>query len=347
MGAGQGRSQGGKFGDNVEELDDSVGAIIRALHTHEMYSNTLIFLTSDNGPYQEEGWANSGRITVYGEGGSVIGRLTGGKGQLFEGGIRMPGAVVWPGVVRPGGVLDTMVSTMDIFPTALAAAGVSLPANYTVDGKDMGPVLRGDTTDSMHAVFLHYCGFNLIAARVAGRFKIFWATQKWYTHDARNNSICLECCNGVNPASLLFAPATQLCGCTNGTSIVWRPDGSELMYDMKHDIMERTPLTPAAWPRDTNTTYAAVVAAANTARWAMINRIHPSPNKAGAGTCTAGLPSADRQPCCPGCKQRVAAFGHCEKGLAKCNCNAPFAPNIYNSSNDATVAGHPSRSPAA
>ena len=84
---------------------------------------------------------------------------------------------------------------MDIFPTALAAAGVVLPAAYTVDGRDMGPVLRDPASvPSQHGVFLHYCGFNIVAARVAGRFKVFWAVQRWYTHDARNASVCLECC---------------------------------------------------------------------------------------------------------------------------------------------------------
>jgi len=55
------------------------------------------------------------------------------------------------------------------------------------------------------------------------------AVQKWYTHDARNSSVCLECCNGINPASLLFAPATELCGCTNGTALTWLPAGAEMV----------------------------------------------------------------------------------------------------------------------
>ena len=68
-----GRSKGGKFGDNVEELDDSVGALVAGLRRHGFTDNTLVFLTSDNGPYQEEGWANAGRTTVYGTDGEVRG----------------------------------------------------------------------------------------------------------------------------------------------------------------------------------------------------------------------------------------------------------------------------------
>ena len=55
----------------------------------------------------------------------------------------MPAAVVWPGVVQPGRIIDTFVSTADIFPTVLAAAHIDLGAEHTIDGKDMGPILRG------------------------------------------------------------------------------------------------------------------------------------------------------------------------------------------------------------
>lgn len=66
------------------------------------------------------------------------------RGQVYEGGIRMPAAVVWPGVVQAGRIIDTFVSTADIFPTVLAAANIELGAEHTIDGKDMGPILRGE-----------------------------------------------------------------------------------------------------------------------------------------------------------------------------------------------------------
>jgi membrane-anchored protein YejM (alkaline phosphatase superfamily) len=76
----RGRSSGGEFGDNVEELDDSIGSILSALDDARVRNNTLIFLTSDNGPYQEEGWGSSGRTNLYDEKtGERIGRLRGGK----------------------------------------------------------------------------------------------------------------------------------------------------------------------------------------------------------------------------------------------------------------------------
>lgn len=82
----RGRSKGGEFGDNVEELDDSVGEILGALDSSGFRDNTIIFITSDNGPYQEEGWDKSGRTNIYGSDGALRGRLRGGKGQSFEGG---------------------------------------------------------------------------------------------------------------------------------------------------------------------------------------------------------------------------------------------------------------------
>ena len=58
----RGRSRGGNFGDNIEEMDDSVGELMAALERVKLRENTLVFLTSDNGPYQEEGWDNSGML---------------------------------------------------------------------------------------------------------------------------------------------------------------------------------------------------------------------------------------------------------------------------------------------
>jgi len=232
----------------------------------------------------------------------------------------MPGAVVWPGVTRAGLVVDTLVSTMDIFPTVLRAARASLPHDYLIDGKDMTPVLKGSNV-TQHAVFLHYCGFNIVAARVYGRFKLFWATQKWYTHDAANFSICTECCNGINPASLPFAPATFLCGCTNGSALVWHT-GHPLIYDLKHDVFESHPITQSSWPQDTGLTYTEVIQLAEAERGRLLSIVHPVPDKHGAGSCTAGLPGIDRQPCCPGCSQRVPGLGYCDKGIDRhCSCN--------------------------
>jgi len=316
----RGRSAGGAFGDNVEELDDSVGEIIAALQRHSFENDTLIFMTSDNGPYQEEGWAFSGRTAMYDPtSGKLLGRLKGGKGQVFEGGIRMPGAVVWPNMVQRGVSSDTMVSTIDIFPTALAAAGIKLGSNYSIDGKDMTPILLSKTNSSQHEVFFHYCGFEVLAARVWGRWKVFWATQKWYTNDKEDSSICTQCCNGINPWSRLTGtPATELCGCQSKDMIYHK---SPIVYDMTHDPFELHELSEANWPGSSNVTYQAVIDAAETARKQQIAKVHPKPSISGAGTCTKGTPARWRQPCCPGCHAAGLVFPVCKRGNSQCTCD--------------------------
>eukprot|EP00948_MAST-09A_sp_MAST-9A-sp1_P000949 g949.t1 len=250
MRSNRGRSRGGEFGDNVEEMDDSVGRIMDTLQRLNLENNTLIFLTSDNGPYQEEGWEKSGRTNIYDEQtNELVGRLKGGKGQVFEGGIRMPGAVVWPGHVKPGTVSDTFVSTLDIFPTVMRQAGIEISPSRPIDGKDMSPILLDQTTESQHDVFFHYCGFRIIAGRVYGRWKVFWATQKWYTNDKKNTSVCLQCCNGINPWSKLFTPATELCGCSD-KDLNFYNETHPLVYDMRHDRLELHPIDESNWPTD-------------------------------------------------------------------------------------------------
>jgi len=202
-------------------------------------------------------------------------------------------------------VSNVLVSTMDIFPTALAAAGVALPSTYRIDGRDMTPVLANPLgSQTQHAVFLHYCGFRIIGARVWGRWKVFWATQRWYTFDPPNASICNECCNGVNAAGVAVAGvhATQLCGCDDSALTTY---DAPIIYDLETDVMEEKPLTNATWPSSAGVGYDAIVRLAVQARDAMEAELHPSPSVGGGGTCTAGLPSPARQPCCPGCHKKV------------------------------------------
>ena len=322
----RGRSAGGEFGDNVEECDDAVGEILGALDRGNHTDDTLVFLLSDNGPYQEEGWAHAGRANWHDPTtGALLGRLRGGKGQVYEGGVRMPAAVRWPGVTTPGSVTHTLVSTMDIFPTVLAAARATaaLPAGYVVDGRDLSPVLRDAAAPTAHRVLLLYCGFTPIAARVFGRWKLFWATQRWHTFDPPDYAICTQCCNGVVPAGKLFGVnATQMCQCDD-SALEWHA-AQPIVYDMERDPLETTPLGPSTWPASAApTTYAEVWRAANETRDAMVAKVHPEPRPGGGGTCTAGLPAAARQPCCPGCHKPLLG-PLCVRdadGTSACTCN--------------------------
>ncbi|KAL3910572.1 MAG: hypothetical protein SGPRY_009006 [Prymnesium sp.] len=155
----------GAFGDALAEVDWTVGQIVKALKTHGVDKNTLVLFSGDNGPWLKEG-------TSGGSTGLLSGRFAGywnvGKGSTWEGGIREAGFAWWPGVV----------SSMDLFPTALDLAGVPLPTDREFDGKSMLPILLHDQP-SAHEMLWFYggaAGFSKPSAVRYGPFKAHWAT---------------------------------------------------------------------------------------------------------------------------------------------------------------------------
>ncbi|MCR9262176.1 MAG: sulfatase [Pseudomonadaceae bacterium] len=122
-----GQSIGGRYGDVIEEIDWSVGAVKQALEDSGNADNTLVIFTSDNGPW----------LTMEIEGGQA-GLLRHGKGTTFEGGMRVPTVMWWPGRLQPG-VVSEVGSAMDVFNTVASLAGAD--ASTAVDGVDLSPVL--------------------------------------------------------------------------------------------------------------------------------------------------------------------------------------------------------------
>lgn len=112
----------------IEHLDAGIGKVLDELDRTGLAANTLVIFTSDNGGVLANG-ANNGP-------------WRGSKGQMYEGGLRVPGAARWPGIIQPGTSTDRITLTMDVFATACAAAGVQTPAN--IDGISFLPTLRGD-----------------------------------------------------------------------------------------------------------------------------------------------------------------------------------------------------------
>jgi arylsulfatase A len=163
----KGRSPRGIYGDTVEELDWSVGEVIRTLRALGLAKNTFVFFTSDNGPWLTQGL----------QGGSA-GLLRGGKASTWEGGMREPGIAWWPGRITPGVVHDP-ANTMDLFATVAALAGAPLPADRPIDGLDLAPVLfRNDSLPERP--FFYYRGAELAACRL-GSFKLHYSTQTGYS----------------------------------------------------------------------------------------------------------------------------------------------------------------------
>ncbi len=159
-----GASRGGRYGDVVEELDWSVGAIVDALDELELARDTLVVFTSDNGPW----------LAMDHHGGSA-GPLKDGKGTTFEGGMRVPAIFSWPGRINPG-VTEGIGSVLDLHATALALAGAD--ADEDTDGVDLrGTLLRGEP--SPRSSLAYYRSGELMAFR-QGEFKLHLVTQGAY-----------------------------------------------------------------------------------------------------------------------------------------------------------------------
>lgn len=118
---------------SISQMDDACGRLLAALDDLKLAGNTLLWFTSDNGPAR----------TKYHNAGSA-GPLRDYKGGMYEGGIRVPGIVRCPGVVRPGSSSDEPVSGVDFLPTVCAATGTAPPADRVLDGTSILPLLGGD-----------------------------------------------------------------------------------------------------------------------------------------------------------------------------------------------------------
>ena len=156
----RGSSGSGIYGDVMQELDWSTGRMLETLREQGLDDNTLVIYTSDNGP-----WLSKGA-----HGGSA-GPLRSGKFTTWEGGFRMPCIARWPGQVPAGRICDAVCSTIDFVPTMAALAGASVPDDRTIDGKNILPLLRGETDTSPHESYFYYRGNQLQAVR-RGRWKL-------------------------------------------------------------------------------------------------------------------------------------------------------------------------------
>lgn len=116
----------------IEHLDNGIGQVIRTLKETGQYDNTIIAFTSDNGGLLRDG-ANNGP-------------LRDGKQSVYEGGIKVPAAVVWPGRIAAGSRSHTRFLTMDLYPTLLEAAGISF--DHPIEGISFLPTLSGQTQDT-------------------------------------------------------------------------------------------------------------------------------------------------------------------------------------------------------
>ena len=142
----------------IEHLDDGIGKVIEALKTSGQYENTIIVFSSDNGGLLADE-ANNGP-------------LRDGKQSVYEGGIKVPTAVVWPGQIAAGSQVDNRLLSMDLFPTLLAAANIKV--DHEIEGIDFLPLLNGENqqTDDRPVFFsrregnMRYGGKTIEAVRL-------------------------------------------------------------------------------------------------------------------------------------------------------------------------------------
>ncbi|XP_042219540.1 arylsulfatase H-like isoform X1 [Homarus americanus] len=181
----RGVSKHGRYGDNVEELDESVGAVLEALKQYGLEDNTLVYFTSDQGGHLEAVDSDGQRI------GGHNGRYKGGKVQGgSEGAIRVPGIYKWPGHLPKGVTVDTPTSLMDLLPTVLSLAGLPhlpklLPraVDKELDGEDISELLVTGKTQKGPRVFLHHCQQAIHALRLATEehvYKMYLKKHNWF-----------------------------------------------------------------------------------------------------------------------------------------------------------------------
>ena len=150
----------GLYGNCVEEVDWSVGQIMKAVADNGLEANTLIIFTSDNGPWYQ----------------GSVGGLRGRKGQTMEGGFRVPFVARCPNLIPKGQVIETMATALDLMPTFARLAGASLPGQ-PMDGLDILPLLSGQTATLDREVFLYFDGYHIQCARL----------RNWKLHMSRFN----------------------------------------------------------------------------------------------------------------------------------------------------------------
>jgi arylsulfatase A len=156
----EGKSKRGLYGDVVEEIDWSVGEILKSLKKNGLEENTLVVFTSDNGPW----------LVFDIEGGSA-GPLRNGKGTTFEGGQRVPAVAYWPGKIKPGSVYADLATQLDLYPTIISLTGSQkTQTKKPLDGEDISQVLFG--TGKRKGNEFAYFSNGVIEAYRKGEWKV-------------------------------------------------------------------------------------------------------------------------------------------------------------------------------
>ncbi len=155
----QGKSAGGLYGDVIEELDANIGRLLSTLEKYDLMRSTLVIFTSDNGPFLS-----------YGNHAGSAGPFREGKLTTFEGGVRMPFIVRWPGTITAGQTSDAFLTALDLLPSIAKLIGAEQPSS-PLDGQILTETLLARAGAPERGPFLYYAGEELQAIR-SGRWKL-------------------------------------------------------------------------------------------------------------------------------------------------------------------------------
>jgi arylsulfatase A-like enzyme len=197
----------------IESVDDSVGAVLKKLDELRLAENTVVLFFSDNG----------GLLRV-----TSNAPLRGGKGMLYEGGIREPLIIKWPGVTKAGDRCNEPVIGVDLYPTFLEIAGAPRPEGYTLDGVSLVPLLKNPSAG-------------------LGRDALYWHFPAY-----------LQAYRGANMGPFRTTPAGAI-RMGDWKLVEFFEDGKRELYNVAQDLSERTNLA-AAMPEKAAELSAALVA---------------------------------------------------------------------------------------
>jgi arylsulfatase A-like enzyme len=161
----RGRSRGGLYGDMVEGVDWSVGQVLATVKELGLDEKTCVVFTSDNGP-----WLNKG------EDGGFATPLRAGKGKTYEGGVRVPCVMRWPGIIPQGSTCSEIAAIMDLMPTFVTLAGGSVPTDRIIDGRSIFALMTGQPGAKSPHEALFYYQMNELQAVRSGEWKLKLST---------------------------------------------------------------------------------------------------------------------------------------------------------------------------
>jgi len=211
------KSDAGLYGDVIAELDWSVGQILTKLKALGLDEKTLVIFTSDNGPWF----------------GGSSGGLRGMKGQTWEGGIRVPMIARWPGKIPAGHVSHQPAGTIDVLPTVLTLAGVDVPSDRVIDGKDIMPLLTSDARSPHEALFAMH-GPRLMTVR-SGPWKLHVQKPPLWPKHLKSDWVDPRGPDGVT----ILAPHEQATPDDHPDVLTGDPPQPMMLFDLQGDPSEQ------------------------------------------------------------------------------------------------------------